>query len=64
MNQQLKKYLGDQALALDEDVQEALALCRGDAMRALRVTLIANAFLQEENERLKTQISKGYVREK
>jgi hypothetical protein len=31
-------------------------------MRALRISLIANAFLSEENERLKAQISTGFAR--
>ena len=29
---------------LEHEVQEALALCGGDPMKALRITLIANAF--------------------
>jgi hypothetical protein len=64
MNPQLKAYLDEQAQAVDEDVRQALALCEGDAVRALRITLIANAFLQEENDRLKAQVSKGYARKK
>jgi hypothetical protein len=31
-------------------------------MRALRVTLVANAFLEMENERLMRQVSTGYAR--
>jgi hypothetical protein len=32
--------------AIEDDVQEALAILRGDAIAALRITLIANAFLK------------------
>jgi hypothetical protein len=63
MNQQLKAYLDEQAQAVDDDVRQALDLCDGDAVQALRITLIANAF-PEENEQLKKQISKGYTRKK
>ena len=38
--------------ALDDDVRIALAICGGDAVAALRITLIANAFLEAEVERL------------
>jgi hypothetical protein len=62
MNQQLRAYLDEQAQAVDEDVRQALELCGGDAMRALRITLIANAFLVEENEKLTSQISAGFTR--
>ncbi len=62
MNQQLKAYLDEQAQAVDEDVRQALEICDGDAIRALRITLLANAFLHEENERLKGQISSGFAR--
>ncbi len=33
---------------LEDDVQEALAICGGDPMKALRITLIANAFLEAQ----------------
>ena len=46
MNQQLKKYLDDQAQEIEDDLKEALAICGGDPMKALRITLIANAFLK------------------
>ena len=62
MNQQLKAYLDEEAQAVDDDVRQALELCGGDAIRALRITLIANAFLVEENEKLKSQISAGFTR--
>ena len=32
--------------AIEDEVQEALAICGGDAIAALRITMIANAFLE------------------
>jgi hypothetical protein len=37
---------------LEHEVQEALALCGGDPMKALRITLIANAFLEAQIDHL------------
>ena len=62
MNKQLRTYLDEQAQAVDQDVQLALELCNGNPIQALRTTLIANAFLVEENERLKAQVSAGFGR--
>ncbi len=62
MTEQLRTYLNEQMQAFDEDVRQAIELAGGDVCRALRITLIANAFLQEENEKLKAQVSKGYRR--
>ena len=62
MNQQLKKYLDAQAAVIEADVKQALGLCDGDPMRALRVALVANAFLEMENARLTRQTSIGYTR--
>ena len=64
MTQQLRAYLDEQMQAVDADVRQAIDLANGDVHQALRITLIANAFLQEANERLKKQVSKGYAREK
>ena len=64
MNEQLKAYLDDQAQALDEDVRGAIEICGGDIVQALRTALIANAFLLEENERLKAEASAGFARRK
>ena len=36
--------------AADDEVQQALAICNGDAIAALRITLIANAFLEAQLE--------------
>ncbi len=49
---------------VDEEVQQAIAICNGDAVAALRITLIANAFLEAEVEELKRQISTGYQRKR
>lgn len=64
MNQQLRTYLHEQMQAVDDDVRQAIELADGDVYGALRLTLIANAFLAEENTRLKAQISAGFVRTK
>jgi len=53
--------LDDQADEVEEDVRQAVALAGGNVTDALR---IANAFLTEEVERLKKQVSKGYSRGK
>ncbi len=64
MTEQLRAYLDEQMQAVDDDVRQAITLADGDVYRALRITLIANAFLQQENDRLTKQISKGYARKK
>jgi hypothetical protein len=52
----------DASEALESEVEEAVALCRGDVRNALRITLIANAFLEAEIDRLNAQISSGFAR--
>ena len=52
----------DPAAALEAEVQEAITLCGGDVMQALRITLIANAFLEAEIDRLNGQVSVGFAR--
>ncbi len=47
---------------IDQEVAEALALCKGDALTALRITLIANAFLEARIDELETKVSAGYAR--
>ncbi|MCX7310027.1 MAG: hypothetical protein NTZ72_19625 [Afipia sp.] len=64
MNQQIEKYLDDQAQAIDDDMNKALAICGGDVMKALRITLIANAFLEKKIEHLSAEVSAGYTRRK
>ena len=45
------------AEAFEDEVQEALDLCGGDPMKALRITLIANAFLEAQIDHLSAAIS-------
>ena len=52
----------DPTTPLEIEVQEAIDLCGGDARAALRATLIANAFLQSEVERLVATVSTGFAR--
>jgi hypothetical protein len=52
----------DAAEALESEISEAVALCGGDVRAALRATLIANAFLEAELERLAAAVSVGFVR--
>jgi hypothetical protein len=49
---------------LDDEVQEALRICGGDALAALRITLIANAFLEARLDQLSAQVSAGFARKK
>ena len=50
--------------AIEDVVQEALAICGGDAIAALRITLIANAFPEAEIDRLSAAVSSGFARGK
>ena len=45
------------AASIEAEVDEAIAVCGGDARAALRATLIANAYLEAEVERLSEAIS-------
>jgi hypothetical protein len=69
MNQVLRAYLDERAKAADDEVRQALELTRGNAVEALRTTLIANAFLESEVERLAAEVkrlsvgaSRGFAR--
>ena len=53
--------LSTTADGLDDEVQEALEICGGDAMAALRITLIANAFLEARIDELTAQVSAGFA---
>jgi hypothetical protein len=46
--------------AIENEVHEVLAICEGDAVAALRITLIANAFLKAEIDRLSAAVSSGF----
>ena len=50
------------AASIEAEVDEAIAVCGGDARTALRATLIANAYLEAEIERLAEAISTGFAR--
>jgi len=52
----------DAAALLEAEVAEAIATCCGDARAALRATLVANAYLEAEVERLTEAISTGFAR--
>ena len=47
---------------VEAEVAEAIASCGGDVRAALRATLIANAYLKAEIERLTEAISTGFAR--
>ncbi|HEV2593791.1 MAG TPA: hypothetical protein VGU01_01160 [Sphingomicrobium sp.] len=51
-------------MSIDNDVRQALAICKGDAVAALRMVLVANAFYEKEIRRLKQEASAGYARGK
>jgi hypothetical protein len=50
--------------AIEDEVQEALAICGGDVIAALRITLIANVFVEAEIDRLSAAVSSGFARGK
>jgi hypothetical protein len=41
---------------------EAIAACDGDAREAVKALIVANAFLEDELEKLRTAASPGYAR--
>lgn len=47
---------------LENEIREALEICGGDPMKALRITLIANAFLEARIDQLEAEVSSGYAR--
>jgi hypothetical protein len=52
----------DAAALLEAEVDAAIATCGGDSRAALRATLVANAYLEAEVERLTEAISTGFAR--
>ena len=52
----------DPAASIEAEVDEAIAVCGGDARAALGAALIANAYLGAEVERLTEAISTGFAR--
>ena len=51
----------DAAALLEAEVDAAIATCGGDARAALRATLVANAYLEAEVERLTEAIPTGFA---
>jgi hypothetical protein len=49
---------------IDAEVEEAIKVCDGDIRAALRATLVANAYLEGELERVLEMVSTGYGRGK
>jgi hypothetical protein len=57
-----KKSEAEAAALLEAEVDDAIAACGGDVRAALRATLIANAYLEAEIERLTEAVSSGFAR--
>jgi hypothetical protein len=57
-----KKPEAETTALLDAEVDEAIATCGGDVRSALRATVIVNAYLEAEIERLTEAISIGFAR--
>ena len=49
---------------IDAEADFAIMVCDGDVRAALKATLGANAFLEEEVERIREMLSAGYGRGK
>jgi hypothetical protein len=47
---------------IDQEVEQALSLCGGDPLKALQITLIANAFLEARIDQLTAEASAGFSR--
>lgn len=62
MNDLRRAYIDDQFERINESVRQAIKIAGGDVHHALRIAIIANTFLQEENDRLSAQVSKGFAR--
>ena len=52
------------AAMLESDIDEAIALSGSDARAALRATMLANRFLEEEGERLSQAVCSSFARGK
>ena len=62
MHPSLPQFEAEPPASIEVEVDEAIAVCGGDARAALRATLIANACLEAEIERLAEAISTGFAR--
>jgi hypothetical protein len=61
-SQRSKQSEAETTALVEAEVAEAIATCGGDVRAALRATLIANAYLEAEIERLTQAISTGFAR--
>ena len=61
-SQRSKKSEAETAALVEAEVDEAIATCGGNVRAALRATLIANAYLEAEIERLTEAVSTGFAR--
>jgi hypothetical protein len=61
-SQHSKKSDAETTALVEAEIDEAIATCGGDVRAALRATLIANAYLEAEIERLTEAISTGFAR--
>jgi hypothetical protein len=59
MNEPAQLSDADQAAALEQDPDQAIAACGGDVRAALKAALVANSFLIAENEKLTRSASLG-----
>jgi hypothetical protein len=62
MHRDVQKIGGRDEGLPEAEVEEAIVTCGGDVRAALRATLIANAYLEAEIERLTEAISTGFAR--
>ncbi len=53
---------GEAVDELDRAATEALALCDGDSLAAIKALLLANAFLERELDLAQATVSSGYSR--
>lgn len=49
-------------MGIEDDLRQVLEICKGDHKAALRMVLVANAYYEEEIERLKAEAAAGYKR--
>lgn len=50
------------AVDLEVAADQAIAACGGDARAAIKALIVANGFLETENEALRASVSAGYSR--
>lgn len=58
----IKNVIQGNSVSIDNDLRQVLDICKGDYKDALRMVLVANAYYEEEIERLKNEASSGYAR--